>query len=217
MITLMESATFFDSIAVETPREQIFHRLGYKKGRTQISSVQLHEIESFIDEAVTIVCLRGVAVRIPILDRGEGWTRLKTGQSMNSAQLTALLVNSEEILLIGATTGEDIMARIRDDSARNRMTRAVVFDATASELTDAALDWIIRYVNHALRRENKRLTRKRFSAGYGDFPLINQEWIYQSLSLDRLGVCLTGAYMLRPEKTVTAVLGIESISGAEYE
>jgi len=93
------------------------------------------------------------------------------------------------------------------------VTRAVVFDAVASEMTDAGLDWIMRYWNQELRRENKTLTKRRMSAGYGDFLLENQKIFHALLDLNCLGVTITPQYILVPEKSVTGVAGILSVQG----
>ncbi|MFH1238699.1 MAG: methionine synthase, partial [bacterium] len=107
--------------------------------------------------------------------------------------------------------GSKIMTAIRTNSASKDVTQAVIFDATASEIVDEALNWIIDYLNRELRRENKYLTRKRFSAGYADFALSNQEIIYKTLQMKKLGVTLTKNYIMNPEKSVTAITGIKAI------
>ncbi len=213
----MAVVSLFDSIAIPAPREEIFRRLGYKKGRTQILSEQRDEIDGFIDDAVSDIHLKGAAVRIPIVEKRGIQTFLASGQIIHSARLAALLTYSEEVLLIGATAGHQIMHRILEDSACNQMTRAIVLDATASEMTDGALDWIVRYFNHILSREGRRLTKNRYSAGYGDFPLENQAWIYAALELNRLDIALTEAFILVPEKSVTAISGIERANRADNE
>ncbi len=201
----------FDSIVIPTPWEKIFRRLEFKRGRTQLPSEQKKEIESHIEQAVSDLRLKGAGIRIGIREKHPSETVLSTGQALRSGQISAMLAGSEEVLLIGATAGPGIMESIRRDSERNNLTRAVVLDAVASEMTDDALEWIIHYYGHELSREGRRATKKRFSAGYGDFGLENQSWIYQALGLDRLGIEITGSFMLVPEKSVTAVLGIEKI------
>ena len=202
---------FFESIVVPTPHNEIFRRLGYKKGKTRLSSSQAHEIEGYIDDALVDIHLKGAGVRLPIKEKRGSEIILSSGQVFRSSQLAAMLAHADEILLIGATAGPKIMEAIRRDSDRNNLTRAVVLDAVGSEMADAALDWIIGYFDHAFSRERRGLTKSRFSAGYGDFPLDNQRWIHQALILERIGVTITESCMLIPEKSVTAVLGIEQI------
>ena len=48
----------------------------------------------------------------------------------------------------------------------------------------------------------------RFSPGYGDFDIAHQKDIIRLLNCDRrIGLTLTGGYMLIPSKSVTAVIG----------
>lgn len=53
-------------------------------------------------------------------------------------------------------------------------------DAVASEMADAALDWIMDYINRQLRREGRHLLPRRFFAGYADFALDNQAELFFS-------------------------------------
>ena len=103
------------------------------------------------------------------------------------------------------------MEAIRQDTAADNLTRAVVLDATASEMVDAALDWMESLFGRELRRESRQLTKSRFSCGYGDLALENQRLFYDLLEMKQLGVELTETLILVPEKTVTAVAGIEPI------
>jgi len=113
---------------------------------------------------------------------------------------------------MGATAGQAVMEAIGDYSRQGRLNLGVILDATASETVDHALDWMAAFFNQELRRENKLLTRRRVSAGYGDFLLENQKWIFRVLELDRLDVRLTESCILVPEKSVTALAGIERVS-----
>jgi cobalamin-dependent methionine synthase I len=106
---------------------------------------------------------------------------------------------------MGATAGKPIMDAIGEKTAQGNLTAAVVYDATASEMTDAALDWIMNYVNGRLRREGRRLLPRRFSAGYADFSLDNQKAMHKKLQMEKIGVSITPDCILHPEKSVTAI------------
>ena len=79
-------------------------------------------------------------------------------------------------------------------------------------MTDATLDWIMSYLRSSLRRENRTILPRRYSAGYGDFLLENQRILFRLLQLDRFGVTLTESCLLIPEKSVTAITGILDIT-----
>ena len=204
----MNRLLFFDSINIATPEESIYRRLGYRKDKTQLTPQQKDEVEHYIEDALSIISLRGAGIRIPVQEKETSRIILSTGIIFESVHLSAFLEDCQEIVLMGATAGSDVVEAVRGDSAESNLTRAVVFDATASEIVDASLDWIMDYFNQELRRENKRLTPTRFSAGYHDFLLENQKIIYDILQLQRIGININENFILTPEKSVTAVAGV---------
>ncbi len=198
----------FPSIHIPVPLDAVYRRLGFKKGITKVDEREKEVIERHIEYAVSLVSLKGAGIRISLQDVGTEVTILETGAEIRSAHLAGFLKGCKKALFIGATAGNVIVDAIQRDVEGGDMTRGVVCDAVGSEMTDAALDWIMEFFNRALTRERARLTGGRFSAGYGDFLLENQRMIYDMLKLDRIGVTISENYILMPEKSVTAVAGI---------
>jgi hypothetical protein len=207
----MKSLHFFMSIHIPVPRKDIYRRLGYRRGITQVNDDLKRKIEDAIEYAVTRIQLKGAGMRIPIQEMGQSKIILSKSIVFESKDLAKMLRDCEEILLMGATAGNDIIDAIREDTDANDLTRGVVLDAVASEMVDASLDWIINYFNHELRRENKQIIKRRFSAGYGDFMLENQNSIYNILDLGHIGIRINESCIFMPEKSVTAVGGIQSV------
>ncbi|MFH1360199.1 MAG: hypothetical protein ABIJ41_04080 [Candidatus Omnitrophota bacterium] len=205
------SVQFFKAITIPPPKDNIYCRLGHAKGLTQVSAEQKEKIETYLSEAVNLIELKGAALRLPIEIMQDPVIKLSQEINLKSHSLIEFLKESKEVLLMGATAGTRIGEAIRENSSGKDVTRAVVFDATASEMVDEALSWIMNYMDRGLRRENKHLTKKRFSAGYGDFSLENQKIMYDTLRLAQLGVQLTDKNILIPEKSVTAVAGINVV------
>jgi len=54
--------------------------------------------------------------------------------------------------------------------------------------------------------------RARFSPGYGDWNLTEQEKLFKICGAEKIGLSLTEAFMLEPRKSVTAIIGLEKIS-----
>lgn len=205
----MGKVVFFDSIKMAAPKQKIFSRLGSRFGLTKIPDKQVKEIDEYISQAQELVELKGAALRISIQQKKEDKLILSTGIVFESKSLAEFLKDSREVVFIAATAGKKIVEAVALDSQSNNLSRGVVFDAVASEMTDAALGWIMDYYGHELVRENKRLLPHRFSAGYGDFSLDNQRIIYFALLLSHLGITITDEHILVPEKSVTAVTGIK--------
>lgn len=202
------SATILENIILQPPLAKIYSRLGFKKKITSLSSSQKHETDRHIAEAASFIALRGSFVRLPIHENDGRNIRLADGLSFESIKLATFLGNCREAALLGATAGGAIMEAIRDKTSHDDLTAAVVYDATASEMADVALDWITDYINRQLSREGRHLLPRRFSAGYADFALDNQKIIHAMLRLTEIGVTLTSSFLLLPEKSVTAISGI---------
>jgi hypothetical protein len=204
----MDSVVFLEKISIDPPREKIYQRLGYKKRTTEISANQKEETDRFINEASRLISLKGALLRLTI-HHNDGEKIIMAGDlTFASKKLSAFLCDCQETVLVGATAGNGIMEAIKGKTQQDDLAAAVVYDATASEMTDSALDWIMSYLNQHLRREGKALLPRRFSAGYADFYLENQKAIHRILQMEKLGVKITSSFILIPEKSVTAIFGI---------
>jgi hypothetical protein len=204
----MGSIVFLEKISINPPCEKIYQRLGFKKRITQISETQQKETDRFIHEASSLISLKGSLLRLAINHNDGEKIILAGGLNFTSKKLSAFLLDCSEAVLMGATSGNAIMEAIKEKTPQNDLAAAVVYDATASEMTDAGLDWIMSYLNQILRREGKTLLPRRFSAGFADFNLENQRAIYEILQMGKIGVTITSSFILLPEKSVTAISGI---------
>ncbi|MGP8154475.1 MAG: hypothetical protein ACLQBQ_10120 [Smithella sp.] len=204
----MESVIFLKKISIDPPREKIYQRLGYKKRTTIITTNQQEETDRFINEASCLISLKGALLRLAINHNDSEKIILSGNLTFNSKKLSSFLRDCKEAILMGATAGNAIMEAIKGKTRQDDLAAAIVYDATASEMTDAAMEWIMGYFNQLIRRERKTLLPRRFSAGYADFNLKNQKAIYEMLQMDKFGVKITSNFILIPEKSVTAISGI---------
>lgn len=204
----MGPVVFLEKISIDPPRELIYQRLGYRKKTTEISTNQKKETDLFINEAFSFISLKGAFLRLAIEQNDGEKIILSENLTFQSKKLSAFLGNCREAFLMGATAGSAVMEAIKEKTREDNLAAAVVYDATASEITDAALDWIMNYFSQVIRREAKTLLPRRFSAGYADFSLENQQAIHSLLQLNKIGVAITSEFILLPEKSVTAITGI---------
>ncbi len=204
----MSTVNIFERISIDPPFQKIYHRLGFKKKTTELTAQQRKETDLFIEEALSFITLKGCALRAVIRENDGSNLVIAGDLNWESKQLSRFLGDCPEALLMGATAGSVIMEAIVDRTKKDNLSAAVVYDATASEMTDAALDWLMAYFNSQLRREGTKLLSRRFSAGYADFKLENQKSIYSLLEMQKIGVAISANFILRPEKSVTAITGI---------
>lgn len=190
----------------------IYTRLGYDKKRTELSSDFVKAMERLFaatERALEITAaysITGILVEKPYR------VALENGRVLSGIKLAGLLENCDEALIMMATGGERIMELIRSLQAEGKLSEAVVVDAAASEITDAALDMVMAVVSQQLLSRGKMLTKLRFSPGYGDFDIEQQKILYEVMRAESFGIKMNEACLLIPEKSVLAIAGIGSSS-----
>ena len=205
---MFQGPVYFNAMRVPLPMKAIYTRLGFKKGVTELNPAQEDKLVATIEEAANVIHLKGAACMLDLVRVDLSGVELEDRTVFTSSALAGMLSGCAQVMLMGATAGREVMEEISSATRSENLTRAVILDAVASEMTDSGLDWIMDFMNQDLMRKARRLTKARFSAGYGDFSLENQKAIHALLHLDKIGVSITDRFILMPEKSVTAVAGI---------
>ncbi|PID57767.1 hypothetical protein CSB45_05950 [candidate division KSB3 bacterium] len=196
-------------IPVEMPVKRIYSRMGFRKLSTKLSEKDRTKIDAVLQEGLMTCSLSGVYVRKKIVQQDERGVTLEGCIRWESLRLAKFLANAEDVFLIGATAGQNIVDLRERYLAEENTYHAVILDAFASEMVESAVQWIHDYLARLLRKELKTVTTRRYSPGYGDFSLDNQLLFSEFLDLETtLGVRVSDRYLLLPEKSVTAVVGI---------
>ncbi|MDE6744428.1 MAG: hypothetical protein K2J95_11165 [Lachnospiraceae bacterium] len=145
--------------------------------------------------------------RFPIEVKGDGRILLPYGEVV-SHDLTRNLYDCKEIFLFAATIGAEydrLLRRIRLTS----MAKAAILQAVGA----AAVESLCNKLNGDLRKDAEAGGYKahpRYSPGYGDYALENQKGIFAILQPSRyIGLSLMDTLIMAPEKSVTAVIGLE--------
>lgn len=134
-----------------------------------------------------------------------GFALAGTPTVLPGATAERMLSGSHKAALLGCTLGARFDRLLLEAQARD-MARAVMLDACGGAFVEAGCDAAQEEI--AERFPGEYLT-DRFSPGYGDLPLALQGELCALLDAPkRLGLHVTGSYMLNPVKSVTAVIGI---------
>lgn len=187
-------------------KKTVLRRLGSQKA---VFSADLESsIDGLLRQAQTAFAARGKAAVYPITQADENGVTVE-GITIESPMLARLLADSKAVYLMAASIPARDVEKISRAMRDGEGLKAVVFDAYASEFVDGTLDVIIARKNEALRRTGQKLTKRRFSAGYGDLDLAYQKAFYDLLDMRTLEVDINENYLLSPEKSVIAIAGVE--------
>jgi hypothetical protein len=214
-VNILEAAykvQYFDHIPAVPRTEEILSRLGYNRSLTVLTDEHRAGLQESIRRGLALCHLKGAYCRVRISGRAADRITMINQQILESVSLAKLLSCSDELVLMAATVGGEIVAAVREEVSHGDITGGVVMDAVASETADTGLDWMMDFLNRMLIREGRKTTKHRYSPGYGDLSLGHQKIIFEMLDLQKLDLILTPDFILVPEKSVLAIAGIETIS-----
>lgn len=124
----------------------------------------------------------------------------------------------ENVTVFAATVGIEIDRLIHRYSSV-ATAKALLFQAIGAERIERLCDvFCNEFCNGfcAEQKEKNKCAQKRFSPGYGDFPLTAQKEMFALLNPSKhIGVTLTESFLMSPTKSVTAAFGIKD--GGEIE
>ena len=177
-------------------RREVLLYLGYR------GQELTKELDEKIDQAIAI-CEKLAQPRSVV-------KRFKVNRETKLVEGTTLKLEGEsiwrhidgcdEIYLLCGTIGFNIEKEIAKNFVKDK-TLAILLDAAATAAIEAYLDEIEETLDGELT--------SRFSCGYGDLKIETQKDICAVLDTFRkVGVYVNESYMLSPQKSVTAIIGV---------
>lgn len=207
--TLANRIKYFENIPATPRKDRILSRLGYREGVTELKPGDSLLIENCIQQGRFLCKPAGAYLNLSISERDTTGVVLENKLSLMSKSLTNLLKDSQSVILMASTLGHEVSKRIFNEIENGSASAGLILDSVASQTADATLDWIVQMLGKLLAREGKKLTKHRYSPGFGDLPLFYQKDIFEVLQLSKLDMALTEKFMLIPEKSVIAIAGVE--------
>ncbi len=195
---------------IETPKAEVLRRLG-KKYKTKITPMVEEKINRIMEYGRTYLKTSAIYDIRPFELYKEKKLKkviIDKKLTITSKNLYELLKNSANIVIMAATIGDEISREVEKLVNRTRMTDAVILDAYASESVEAAVDYMQGVLQRGMALQGYKLTR-RFSPGYGDLQLSEQEFIIDFIDANEIGITLNESNIMFPEKSITALLGLE--------
>lgn len=187
-----------------TPKE-VGRYLGY--GNNAIPDNELQLINRGIEQVREIMTGKACYSKFPVSFLSGDKIQLPYG-IVKSKHLTRNLIGCSEIYIFAATIGTEFDRLLQRTRVRS-LAEAVTIQACGA----AAVEGVCNSLNETLRLEMQkegRALRPRYSPGFGDYTLDNQKGIFALIEPARtIGLTLMDSFTMAPEKSVTAIIGIE--------
>lgn len=124
-----------------------------------------------------------------------------------SKDLTRNLTGCKKIALLAATLGPQVDLLIRKTQITD-IVYASVLQATGAMYTEVFVDLVFTRIC-TIAAKTKNVARPRYSPGYGDVSLECQKIFFNLLPCSKIGLTLMDTYIMAPEKSVTAFVGLQ--------
>ena len=163
-------------------------------------------VMSLIDECIVetksvlsaSVCYEEYDVKIKGSEVDLGFCRIE------SLDLAKNLAGCKKAIIFAATVGMGVDRLIKKYSLLSP-SHSLCISTIGNERVEALCDVFCSEL-----KEKYGKIRPRYSAGYGDLPLSMQRDIFNALSCTKnIGVSLSDSLLMTPQKSVTAIVGIE--------
>jgi hypothetical protein len=188
--------------------EAVLIRLGYSRSLTKIDPKTENLIKENLSAAQKIIKPRA-AVAFDNITLTQDEALCENGFKIRSKDVAKLLKGCFKIYGVVVTIGPAAEKRRDDFIAQKETFQALIFDAAGSAAAEETITSANRQIKE-YEEKNGNIVTKRYSPGYGDWTLENQKNFLTWLGADKIGITLTDAHLMKPEKSVSAVIGVSS-------
>lgn len=200
---------YLANIKVKVSLREALHVFQYSEGKTPSRSVlkEIRQIlmrqKEFLEPRAVLLLMDDVCVA------REGNVQIN-GAHFKSKKLSHLMKSASSAILFVATAGENVSRLSQDAMKKKDYFSGMIYDAigslAAEKCAQSLQNMADKYAEHACVRASMR-----FSPGYGDWNLSEQKKLFQMLKPEKIGVRLTERFMMTPEKSVSALIGIGNV------
>ena len=199
---------------VNVDSKQIFSQIGYENDcepSVRIKSLVDDYIENYHDFIESTYAYTFRAIDSVDGDR----VYLTDSIILESQVISSLCKRCDELAVFITTIGSHLEEMVDFLSENGLVLQATVLDAVGSGAAEQMAGFIEDKIRNVAKLHNQR-TSRRFSPGYCDWNVNQQETIFKILNDDTAGVSLTDECLMIPRKSVSGIIGIgDRNSGVE--
>ena len=194
------------SLKMTIPQEEVFRLLGYPPGRhpqpalTQAIDQQIAAANKLVQPAVVydFFKVQHIDNLVVVLDGDYG---LSVGAQAPEWQRV------EYIALAVCTIGKGPEAQVSRLVRNGDISAAAFLDAAGSVATESLAEMVYVRLCHRARRMGLN-NSSRTSPGHGEWPLSDQQHVFDLLRPERIGITLTHSFLMLPLKSVSFAIGL---------
>lgn len=203
---MVTTADLVDIRDIEIDRRKVYRRIGYEAGHKPPA-----RISSLMDDYIENIH-HLVAPHFAYEIRDVEWVQdnsvcIEGSIILESKVIARLLEKCQRVAMFVLTIGDHLEETSRRLSQDGLVLQSAVLDAIGSNATEKMADTIQDEIKEVVGRDGLVIS-PRFSPGYCDWDIKQQQMIFRVIDGDPLGVQLTENCLMIPRKSISGVIGI---------
>jgi hypothetical protein len=212
---ILQFAPASDQLQVDP--KPIFRALGYRTAAVPDMVAGL--VDDILRAAVPLVAPQCTVAILP--EEGLAFEKSSFTCSRVTFQtqpiITKRLKNSSRIALFVCTLGRELEEWSKNELSEGDLLKGYTIDAAASVLVETTADWMEHELERVVSPRGWKQTN-RYSPGYCDWSVSEQQKIFSFFPPAPSGVTLTDSSLMIPIKSVSGVIGLgPDVDREEYE
>jgi len=139
----------------------------------------------------------------------ENRVNIENSITLASKVISQLLKRCEKVAIFVLTIGNHLEDMVAYLAEHGLVLQATVLDAIGSGTAEQLAVFVEDRIRESATSRGFVISR-RFSPGYCDWDVSQQEMIFKAMQEDTAGVRLTEGYLMLPRKSISGIIGIGS-------
>ncbi|MBT4512519.1 MAG: hypothetical protein HOC20_09975 [Chloroflexi bacterium] len=198
--------TTLNTTDIEIDRNAVCRYIGYTDGvepSPRISSL----LDEYIENAMHLIEPSYAYLFKGIDDANEDVAFLEDSIVFEGTVVGRLAQQSEKIAIFVLTIGdrlEEMAAKLANDGM---IVESYVLDAIGSSAVENLAEFVQGVIGEVAYHYGHSISR-RFSPGYCDWHISQQEMLFRAIDGNESSVMLSEGYLMTPQKSISGIIGI---------
>lgn len=193
-------------MGVEFPKAEVLRLLGNGADERCVKRTE-RKIAKWSEKLTASVKPKLVYSVEKLAGTGKSSVSLQNGITIRSAKIGKAFKECSAVFCFAATLGEPLDQVVEELAGKGKVSDASIVDAMGSAATEHIIEQFHRDAEANCRAGGMGVTL-RFSPGYCDWAITEQEKLFSLLDVDRIGLELTDSSLMTPRKSVSGVFGL---------
>lgn len=189
-------------------KKKLLIRLGHVESKQKLTKSFNELIRAAADLAHILINPRQIVNISNIGEISESSVELENGFVIKSGKVARLLDGCTRLLSFVVTIGPKLEQKRDYFIVTKEPTQAMLLDACGA----VAVEGIAEALNTSAEKDFLKKgysATKRYSPGYGDWQISAQKDFLDFLDAPQIGVKLSESFIMSPEKTISALIGLK--------